>query len=71
MKLRFIQQLRYVGRDHLGTPATGVGQIHQAEAKLLLQQTFNWWTSVCLSVCPSVTRMGQIYRAEATAPAGI
>lgn len=41
MKLRFIQQLRYVGRDHLGTPATGVGQIHQAEAKLLLQQTFN------------------------------
>ena len=41
MKSCFIQQLRYVGRDHLGTPATGVGQIHQAEAKLLLQQTFN------------------------------
>ncbi|XP_078315936.1 2-oxoadipate dehydrogenase complex component E1-like isoform X2 [Crassostrea virginica] len=35
------KKLRYVGRDHLGTPATGVGQIHQAEAKLLLQQTFN------------------------------
>ena len=51
MKSCFIQQLRYVGRDHLGTPATGVGQIHQAEAKLLLQQTFNWWPSVCLSLC--------------------
>lgn len=35
------KKLRYVGRDHLGTPATGIGQIHQAEAKALLQQTFN------------------------------
>ncbi|XP_048733031.1 2-oxoadipate dehydrogenase complex component E1-like [Ostrea edulis] len=35
------RKLRYVGRDQLGTPAIGIGQIHQAEAKSLLQQTFS------------------------------
>ncbi|XP_061173979.1 2-oxoadipate dehydrogenase complex component E1-like [Saccostrea echinata] len=35
------KKLRYAGRDHLGTPATGIGQIHQAEAKSILQQTFS------------------------------
>jgi len=36
-----IIQLRYVGRDHLGAPATGIGDIHRAEAAQLLKDTFS------------------------------
>ncbi|XP_060070880.1 2-oxoadipate dehydrogenase complex component E1-like [Ylistrum balloti] len=35
------RKLRYVGRDHLGCPATGIGEVHRAEAQQLLLDTFS------------------------------
>ncbi|KAK3092434.1 hypothetical protein FSP39_002811 [Pinctada imbricata] len=34
-------KLQYVGRDHLGTPAVGIGQIHQSEVKQLMIDSFS------------------------------
>ena len=33
-------QLRYVGRDVSGTPATGIGEIHQKETKQIIEAVF-------------------------------
>ena len=32
--------LKYVGRDELCQPAVGVGQVHQAENRSILERTF-------------------------------
>ncbi|XP_076065924.1 2-oxoadipate dehydrogenase complex component E1 [Oratosquilla oratoria] len=34
-------KLKYVGRDSLGTPAVGIGQVHTQEARELLEKTFS------------------------------
>ena len=34
-------KLRYVGRDHLGAPATGVGEIHRQENSQIIEDTFS------------------------------
>ncbi|XP_071963051.1 2-oxoadipate dehydrogenase complex component E1-like [Antedon mediterranea] len=34
--------LTYAGRQNLGTPAVGVGQIHQAEVKMIMENTFSF-----------------------------
>lgn len=33
-------QLRYAGREVLGVPAVGVGQVHQQECQEILQKAF-------------------------------
>lgn len=34
------KQLRYAGREVLGVPAVGVGQVHQQECQEILQKAF-------------------------------
>ncbi|XP_071161569.1 probable 2-oxoadipate dehydrogenase complex component E1 homolog [Mytilus edulis] len=34
-------QLRYVGRDHLGSPATGIGEVHRQESIQIIEDTFS------------------------------
>ncbi|VDI60939.1 Hypothetical predicted protein [Mytilus galloprovincialis] len=34
-------QLRYVGRDHLGSPATCIGEVHRQESIQIIEDTFN------------------------------
>jgi hypothetical protein len=36
-----VVQLRYVGRDVLGIPATGTGDIHEAEVKAIAKGVFS------------------------------
>lgn len=34
-------KLRYVGRDHLGSPATGIGEVHRQESIQIIEDTFS------------------------------
>ncbi|XP_052058807.1 2-oxoadipate dehydrogenase complex component E1-like isoform X2 [Mytilus californianus] len=34
-------KLRYVGRDHLGSPATGIGELHRQESIQIIEDTFS------------------------------